>query len=177
VVLAHSVQPIGMALRQVGPLTDIRGKIEEMLPLADPQILPVPVADRGLVVSAVSPEQPARGRGFPGRAGNRSRPSAPTLSSGTLAAATRVPGQSIDIATCSHADPAGRCAGQRTIAGTRDPPSSSSPLAPMNGPTSENRSPPLSLVKTTRVLCDSSSASSAASTRPTAASMAATIAP
>ena len=42
--------------------------------------------------------------------------------------------------------------GKRTIAGMRKPPSSNSPFMPENGHVSENRSPPLSLVKMTIVL-------------------------
>ena len=43
-------------------------------------------------------------------------------------------------------------AGQQISAGTRNPPSSNSVLMPVNGQVSENRSPPLSLVKMTMVL-------------------------
>ena len=86
------------------------------------------------------------------------------------AAATKVGSQSIDMTCASLTAPGRARPGQRTIAGTRSPPSSSSVLRPVNGQLSENRSPPLSLVKTTIVLSASPSRSSAARTLPTLAS-------
>jgi hypothetical protein len=65
--------------------------------------------------------------------------------------------------------------GQRTIAGMRSPPSSSSVLRPLNGQTFEKRSPPLSLVKTTTVSCSRPSSASLARIRPICRSMKVTI--
>ena len=67
------------------------------------------------------------------------------------AAAKSVGIQSIEIMTCSESEPAATRPGQRTSAGMRRPPSSSSSFMPLNGHVLENRSPPLSLVKTTIV--------------------------
>ena len=79
--------------------------------------------------------------------------------------------------TCSETEPAGTRPGQRTIAGMRRPPSSSSPFMPLNGQVSENRSPPLSLVKIDdRVAASARASSSACSTRPMFASRLCTIA-
>jgi hypothetical protein len=66
-------------------------------------------------------------------------------------------------------------AGQHTSAGTRNPPSSNSVLIPVNGQVSENRSPPLSLVKMTIVSCARPVASSACNTRPICRSIACTM--
>ncbi len=59
---------------------------------------------------------------------------------------------------------------ERTIAGMRKPPSSSSVFLPVNGQVSLKRSPPLSLVKTTIVSRSKPSAASRSSTRPTLSS-------
>ncbi len=69
------------------------------------------------------------------------------------AAARSVGSQSMEMATCGVVEPGRMWPGQRMIAGTRMPPSRSSALRPEKGQLSEKRSPPLSLVKTTRVLC------------------------
>ena len=82
-------------------------------------------------------------------------------------AASSVGIQSIEIMTCSDTVPAAIRPGQRAIAGIRSPPSSNSPFIPVNGQVLENRSPPLSLVKTTIELLARPVASSACSTRPT----------
>jgi len=60
--------------------------------------------------------------------------------------------QSIEIETCWVVVPGLMWPSQRTMAGTRMPPSSSSALPPEKGQLSEKRSPPLSLVMTTMVL-------------------------
>ncbi|MNR60686.1 hypothetical protein D3C85_1822320 [compost metagenome] len=79
------------------------------------------------------------------------------------------------MATCLLTCPAFTRAGQRTMPGTRMPPSSSSVFCPLNGQVFENRSPPLSLVKTTMVFSASPCFSSACNTRPMEASSATTI--
>ena len=67
--------------------------------------------------------------------------------------------------------------GQRTISGTRMPPSYRKPLLPLSGARSATSlQPPLSEVKTTRVFSARPSSSSAVSSRPMAASMQVTMA-
>ena len=68
--------------------------------------------------------------------------------------------------------------GQRTIIGTRMPPSYRCPFDSRNGRQSDTPAkPPLSLVNTTSVSSSKPSASSDASSRPTARSIASIIAP
>ena len=81
-------------------------------------------------------------------------------------AATNVGSQSIDMIGTSLRLPGPTTSGQRTIAGMRRPPSSSSVFLPVNGQVSLKRSPPLSLVNTTIVSRSSPSSASLASTRP-----------
>jgi hypothetical protein len=70
--------------------------------------------------------------------------------------------------------PSMRC-GQRTIVGTRMPPSWSTNFSPLNGQRYDQRSPPLSLAKYTSVFSSCPDRRSAASTSPTAASRLCTI--
>ena len=91
------------------------------------------------------------------------------------AAATSVGSQSMVIATCSVVLRGLMCPGQRTSAGMRNPPSRSSVFLPVNGQVSENRSPPLSLVKTTIVLRAAPAESSAFKMRPTCRSISTTM--
>jgi len=79
---------------------------------------------------------------------------------------TRVGSQSMLIMTCSLVRPDGMRPGQHTTAGTRRPPSRSSVFLPLKGHVSENRSPPLSLVKTTTVSSRSPLSLRARRTRP-----------
>ena len=67
------------------------------------------------------------------------------------AAAIKVGNQSMLIATCCVTCAGFMCCDQRTMAGTRIPPSSNSDFCPVNGQVREKRSPPLSLVKITMV--------------------------
>ena len=79
------------------------------------------------------------------------------------------------MATCGEMLAGRMCPGQRTRAGIRRPPSSRSVFRPLNGQTSANRSPPLSLVNTTMVLLAMPAESRASRTRPTCRSISATI--
>ncbi len=72
---------------------------------------------------------------------------------------------------CALAPPALTTAGQCAIHGTRMPPSVRSILPPTSGQLSEKRSPPLSLVKTTRVLSAMPLLLSAAMIQPMPSSM------
>ena len=89
--------------------------------------------------------------------------SLPAFSSSTMfgspAAATSVGNQSSPDMMPFSILPAGTLPGQRTIAGTRNPPSSAVPLPPANGvcpPSGQVKfSAPLSVVKTTMVFSSS----------------------
>ena len=66
--------------------------------------------------------------------------------------------------------PAGTLPGQRTIAGTRMPPSRKVPFPALSGQLYEYRSPPLSLVNTTKVSRSSPASCKARRRRPTPSS-------
>ena len=85
------------------------------------------------------------------RAAGPSRRAGSPDAGATPAAARNVATQSMVMASWPATRPGGTGPAIARAAGTRIPPSSRSIFCPTNGQVSEKRSPPLSLVKTTRV--------------------------
>ena len=115
---------VGLAYLQVGLLAEIDGEIVEMLRVAFLHVFPA--ADARSRARARAPEQRAVVRARArraARAASSRRRAATAPSAGAPAAARIVAVQSIVIAACSVTAPAGTTPGQRTIAGTRMPPS------------------------------------------------------